>query len=174
METEHLLLEPCRIQHLEKLLAGASAFKGAFGIEVVDGYLEFSGAIQYFVEKLRSGLVQKEWWAYMILHKTDNSLIGIGGYKGSPDYQGIVEIGYGIAPAYRGKGYATEAASILINNAINITGVNAVWAHTLPEFNASTKVLQKCGMEMVAEIIDPDDGKVWRWQFRKGHAAGCL
>lgn len=174
METEHLLLKPCPIQHLEKLLEGASAFKGAFGIEVVDGYIESPSFIQYSVEKLRSGLVQKEWWAYMILHKTDNSLIGIGGYKGAPDCQGVVEIGYGIAPAYRGKGYATEAASTLINNAINIAGVNAVWAHTLPEFNASTKVLQKCGMEMVEEIIDPDDGKVWRWQFRKGHAAGYL
>lgn len=173
METEHLLLEPCSIQHLEKLLAGASAFKSAFGIEVVDGYIEFPGAIQYSVEKLRSGLVEKEWWTYMILHKTDK-LIGIGGYKGAPDYQGVVEIGYGIAPAYRGKGYATEAASILINNAINVAGVNTVLAHTLPEISASTRVLQKCGMEMVGEIIDPDDGKVWRWQFSKGHAAECF
>ena len=57
METKHLLLEPCSIQHLEKLLAGASAFKAAFGIEVVDGYIEFPGAIQYSVEKLRSGVV---------------------------------------------------------------------------------------------------------------------
>lgn len=116
MDTEHLILEPCTIEHLEKLLAGASAFKNAFGIEVVDGYLEFPEAIPYWVEKLRSGS-SKEWWAYMILHKKDKSLIGIGGYKGEPDSQGVVEIGYGIAPAYRGKGYATEAALALIHNA---------------------------------------------------------
>lgn len=173
MDTEHLILEPCTIEHLEKLLAGASAFKNAFGVEVVDGYLEFPNAIPYLIEKLRSGCL-KEWWSYMILHKKDKSLIGLGGYKGPPDSQGVVEIGYGIAPAYRGKGYATEAASALIGNAINIAGVNVVWAHTLPEFNASTKVLQKCGMERVAEIIDPDDGQVWRWQLKKGHAAECV
>lgn len=92
METKHLLLEPCSVQHLEELLEGASAFKGAFGIEVVDGYIESPSAIQYSVEKLRSGLVQKELWAHIILHKTDNSLIGIGGYKGAPDYQGLLKL----------------------------------------------------------------------------------
>lgn len=55
MDTQHLILEPCTIEHLEKLLAGASAFKNAFGIEVVDSYLEFPEAILFCVEKLRSG-----------------------------------------------------------------------------------------------------------------------
>ena len=40
------------IQHLEKLLAGASAFKDAFGLEVVDGYIEFPGANSYLAPGL--------------------------------------------------------------------------------------------------------------------------
>ena len=37
------------------------------------------------------------------------SLIGLGGFKGAPDH-GQVEIGYEIAPGYRLRGLATEAA----------------------------------------------------------------
>ena len=42
--------------------------------------------------------------------------------------------------------------------------VRQVIAHTLPEPNASTRVLQKAGMTFAGEVIDPDDGRVWRWQ----------
>lgn len=37
-------------------------------------------------------------------------------------------------------------------------------AHTLPERNASTRVLEKCGFTLVGEVVDPDDGVVWRWE----------
>jgi len=43
-----------------------------------------------------------------------------------------------------------------------------VIAHTLPETNASTRVLEKVGMNFVGEVIDPDDGRVWRWQMQAG------
>lgn len=29
------------------------------------------------------------------------------------------------------------------------------------------KFYNKCGMERVGEIIDPNDRKIWRWQFKK-------
>ncbi len=37
-------------------------------------------------------------------------------------------------------------------------------AHTCPEPNASTRVLTKCGFRRVGEVMDPDDGLVWRWE----------
>jgi ribosomal-protein-alanine N-acetyltransferase len=39
-----------------------------------------------------------------------------------------------------------------------------VRAHTLPNPNASTRVLTKCGFHRVGEVIDPEDGLVWRWE----------
>ena len=42
----------------------------------------------------------------------------------------------------------------------------AVTAHTLAEENASTKVLQRCGFTRTAELIDPDEGPVWRWELQ--------
>ncbi len=43
--------------------------------------------------------------------------------------------------------------------------VRLVRADTAPPANASTKVLTKCGFEFTGEVVDPDDGQVWRWEL---------
>jgi RimJ/RimL family protein N-acetyltransferase len=45
-------------------------------------------------------------------------------------------------------------------------GLQAVVAHTLAEENASTTVLTRCGFTRTAELTDPDEGRVWRWELR--------
>ena len=40
---------------------------------------------------------------------------------------------------------------------------SCVVAHTLPANNASTSVLKKNNFVFAEEIIDPADGKLWRW-----------
>jgi hypothetical protein len=45
--------------------------------------------------------------------------------------------------------------------------VRRVCAHTLPEENASTGVLTKCGFRKTGELMDPDDGLVWRREKTK-------
>jgi len=92
-------------------------------------------------------------------------LVGLGGFKSVPDSQRTVEIGYSVAPSYQGKGFATSAARQLIEIALASKLVSCVCAHTLAERNASTRVLEKCGMAKVSEIIDPEDGKLWRWEI---------
>src|SRR5205085_256855 len=94
--------------------------------------------------------------------------IGQCGFKGPPDGEGCVEIAYGIDPEHRGNGYATEAAGALVQYAFASDLVRVVRAHTLPELNASTRVLSKCGFRNVGEVVDPDDGLVWRWEIRRG------
>ncbi len=102
----------------------------------------------------------------------DNVIIGFGGYKGPPDADGMVEIAYGVVPAYEGRGYATEAAQALVTYAFGSGRVRAVRAHMLPEANASTNVLRKCGFACLGEVIDPEDGLVWRWEKREAPEAG--
>jgi len=44
-------------------------------------------------------------------------------------------------------------------------GIRRVRAHTLPEGNASTRILEKLGFERIGETIkDPEAGQVWRWE----------
>lgn len=76
----------------------------------------------------------------------------------------MVEIAYSIAPEYQGKGYATEAAAALIAIARREPAVQLICAHTLAERNASTRVLEKCGLRKVGEAIE-DDVPIWRWEL---------
>ena len=101
---------------------------------------------------------------YAMVRRADNAMVGECGYKGPPTPDGVCEIAYSVGPEYQGNGYATEAAQALACYALSNSEVRVVRAHTLPEPNASTRVLSKCGFRRVGEVIDPDDGLVWRWE----------
>ena len=55
----------------------------------------------------------------------------------------------------------------MIDYAFSHPHVKEVIAHTLPEGNASTLVLQKVGMERAGIGHDPDEGEVWRWSLKR-------
>ena len=101
---------------------------------------------------------------FVLVHRVSDSVVGKCGFKGPPGADGVVEIAYGVAPEHQGKGYATEAAAALVSYAFSHEQVRVVRAHTLPESNASTRILTKCGFRRVGEVIDPEDGLVWRWE----------
>jgi RimJ/RimL family protein N-acetyltransferase len=100
---------------------------------------------------------------FVMVHRDSGSVVGRCGFKGPPDTDGMVEIAYNVHPEHEGKGYATEAAGALVSYAFGHGRVRVVRAHTLPQANASTRVLDKCGFRRVGEVIDPEDGLVWRW-----------
>ncbi|MDH6252406.1 ribosomal-protein-alanine N-acetyltransferase [Chryseobacterium sp. H1D6B] len=52
--------------------------------------------------------------SWMIIAKEKNEIIGDIGFKGLPDSEGRIDLGYGIVESARKKGYAREAASALI------------------------------------------------------------
>lgn len=156
---------PCSIAHLEKLIEGADAFLAAYEIQVVDGYLPFEGALEYSLNQMQQSRIWHPWLPYLFLFRPDQAVVGLGGFKSVPDPEGRVEIGYSIAPRYQGQGFATSAARQLIEMAFASASVSCVCAHTLAESNASTRVLEKCGMALVSELIDPEDGKIWRWEI---------
>jgi ribosomal-protein-alanine N-acetyltransferase len=101
---------------------------------------------------------------FALVHQMSGAVVGQCGFKGPPTADGVVEIAYGVSPEHQGKGYATEAAAALVSYALSNEQVHTVRAHTLPEANASTRVLSKCGFRHIGEVIDPEDGLVWRWE----------
>jgi RimJ/RimL family protein N-acetyltransferase len=80
-------------------------------------------------------------------------VIGELGWKGGPGPDGTVEIGYGVAPRYRGQGYATEAVTGFVGWVRGRHDVQSVVAETLADNLASRRVLEKCGFT-VTEAID--------------------
>jgi [ribosomal protein S5]-alanine N-acetyltransferase len=104
---------------------------------------------------------------FTMVHRETGATVGSAGFKAPPDAEGCVEIAYGVEPEHRGKGYAKEAAAALTGYALESDKVRAVRAHTLPKPSASTRVLTKCGFQLIGEVTDPEDGLVWRWEVRR-------
>jgi [ribosomal protein S5]-alanine N-acetyltransferase len=101
---------------------------------------------------------------FSIVELSTGAEVGSCGFKAPPDERRTVEIAYGIRPEYQGQGFATEAARAMVEYAVQSSEVRKVIAHTLPEKNASGWVLTKCGFQCLGEVIDPEDGLVWRWE----------
>ena len=118
---------------------------------------------------LLDGSSEADRWihGFAMVRQSDGKVVGSCGFKGPPDSDGAVEVAYGVDPEYQGKGYATEAAEALANYALQSADVRVVRAHTLPHLNASMRVLTKCAFKHVGELIDPNDGLVWRWERAK-------
>jgi RimJ/RimL family protein N-acetyltransferase len=168
MESEHLRLIPCDKQTLEFALQGNARLAKHLDVAVPDNWTELGNrALKYALEKIASSKNEAGWWTYFPIHKTDNKLIGSCGYKGRPDSNGLIEIGYEITKQYRNKGLATELTKILVRNAFSFEEVSLVRAHTLSEENASTKVLTKCGFSRIEEVDDNRNGKLCRWFLKK-------
>ena len=121
--------------------------------------------------RLRASTSADPWTCgFAMVHRDSGAVVGSCGYKSPPSPDGIVEIAYGVDPGHQRRGYATEAARALVAFAFASGIVRVVRAHTLPAPNASTRVLAKCGFERVGEVVDPDDGLVWRWEIEEAAA----
>ena len=167
IETARMKLVPCELSHFEAIINDPQTFADALQVTITDGWLSFPEAITQGYEYLKANEDARGWWMYFFIHKTDRKLIGTGGFKGKPDANGMIEIGYEIAPAYRSRGLATEAARALIDHAFSHPCIKTVVAHTLAEFNHSTRVLEKSGMKKIEAIYDAEDGNVWRWRLNR-------
>jgi len=169
IETENLQLVPCELAHFEAIVNVPKRLEQLLDVSIADEWISFPEAMPYGYEYLKTNPDALGWWTYLFVHARDKMLIGWGGYKGKADESGTVEIGYDIAPSYRNRGLATEAAQGLVDYAFSHPHVKAVDAHTLAEVNSSTKVLEKIGMKNVGSLHDPDDGEIWHWRLDKAH-----
>ncbi len=82
-------------------------------------------------------------WAAVL--KEDRRIVGSLAFKGPPNREEAVEIGYGFDPSYHNRGLATEAVGEMVRWALGEDGVETVIAETANMNVASMRVLQKVG-----------------------------
>lgn len=124
-------------------------------------FADMADALPYFHASFKEN--GNYWGSFFIVHKADRRLLGTCGYKGAPDDEGTVEIGYEIEASYRQQGLATETAQGLLDFALQHEEVKKIIAHTLAHENPSVSVLKKLGFQFVEALIDPEDGDIWKW-----------
>jgi RimJ/RimL family protein N-acetyltransferase len=155
-------VRPLTLDQVTTLIETPERFPQRYGLSVVDGYLAFPEALAFTREGLTAGAAP-EWSSHLIVDPDAAEVVGLGGYTGPPA-DGVVEIGYSVAPARRGRGHATAAARAWIVSA-RARGAVRVIAHTLAEEGPSTSVLHRCGFARTAQVEDPEEGPLWRWEL---------
>jgi ribosomal-protein-alanine N-acetyltransferase len=170
IETERLRLVPHEPAYLVTLIEAPGVLAERFELPAAAGLRElFVGGdpSPTFLALLRSAPALDPWTlGFALVERSSGVAVGSAGFKGAPGDDGVVEIAYALVPTSQGRGYATEAANALVRFAATDRRVRRIRAHTLPEPNASTRVLAKSGFTCVGTVDDPEDGPVWRWERR--------
>ncbi len=160
IQTERLLLLPCHPPVAQAILTGAGALEALLGARPA---ADWPGP--NFVAYLPLLIVNpaRGRWNWLVLHPEDRAIIGDSGFHGPPDEAGTVELGYILAAAYRGRGYATEAARALLAWACAQPEVHRVVANCAVDNGESIRVLEKLGLHRVG--LD-NDGLHWALDCR--------
>jgi RimJ/RimL family protein N-acetyltransferase len=158
ISTDRLLLVPLTANQLRSMMHSKRQASNELGWTFDDE--ELNSKMQ-FIYQLKAENIDKDevnlmFYTYLaIVLKESNHLIGEIGFKGIPDENGEVEVGYGLAhEKWYGKGYMTEALKALIQWAFSRKDVLKVVADTDKSNQASQKVLKKSGMSFWKEEFD--------------------
>jgi [ribosomal protein S5]-alanine N-acetyltransferase len=157
---------------LLEALGSAARFQEQYGADISEHLDVAREIVEQTLEFGQRVATTRPWGGYLAVSVESNKVIGCGGFKGGPQPGGCVEIAYFTFPGYEGQGFGTATARELVRIAESASEIEAVVAHTLPEHNASTRILEKVGFVHVAEVTDPDDGLVWQWRRSRSAEAG--
>jgi ribosomal-protein-alanine N-acetyltransferase len=86
------------------------------------------------------------------------AVVGHAGFHGPPDERAMVEVGYRVVPAFRGRGYARAALEALLAYA-TAHGARIARASISPENAASRHIATAAGFVEVGEQMDEIDGR---------------
>ena len=148
---EHLQLVPLSAAQIQFCLTRPDQLEAELSVPVSRPVMA-PAVVQHALRVKKQRLINasaKEfaWHTYWLMVITSEPFgAGLIGFKGIPDNNGEVEIGYGIDAAWRNKGYTTEATRMLIDWALQQDTCLAVTAWSDKDNTASARVLQKAGM----------------------------
>jgi len=165
LQTSRLLIVPLTLSQLQLYPTNLPALEAELGLPISRDVLteRVKGAIQKKTEKmLKMDESHHPWQTYwLIVVSADKFGAGLAGFKGVPNGNGSVEIGYGIDPAFQNKGYMSEAVKALVDWAFQHPFCNTVTA-TAVENPASRRLLEKLGAHFVSE-----DETSTSWKFNR-------
>jgi len=148
LETEHLRLRQWRETDVDPYLAF---------------YRDPLSAILYGDDVTRSDVWRRvcsfigQWYfrgygMWALEDKATGQFAGYGGLWNPPEF-GDVEVGYGIAPQFRGRGYAPEAARAARDFGYGPCGLKRLVSYVRPSNPQSIRVAEKLGAEPEGEFL---------------------
>jgi len=154
IETTRLIIRSLNLKELIGYLEGKNPFDD-FNIMLSKNeideplHLALLNEIIPNLKKNRNNILFYTLW--LITDKRFNMSTGSILFKGKPDAEGKVEIGYGTHEEFQNKGYMTEAVEAFCRRAFDERSVKIVTAETAKNNPASFKVLEKNNFVMFDE-----------------------
>ena len=102
--------------------------------------------------------VDLDWFTGALQDVASGSVVGAAGFHAAPDADGMVEMGYGVDPAWRRRGYARSALRVLLARARSEPSVHTLRATISPDNVASLGLLAQFPFVEVGEQWDEEDG----------------
>ena len=94
---------------------------------------------------------------------SDDEVAGLISYKGWPNKEGAVEIGFGVAQSRRCRSHATAAVKAVVDLARADDRIKTLTAETAPPNIASQAALTRAGFKRARARTDPEDGPLLIW-----------
>lgn len=120
------------------------------------GIRTIEDAEEYIRSRFLKTYSESDLGFYGLVLKNSHQIIGVAGLI---DRDGIddVDIGYGILPEFRGKGYAFEATKAVYDYGYNKLKLKKIVAIVNPENPSSINLLSKLGLEFEKMVRLPDE-----------------
>lgn len=155
IENDKLLLIPIDIEMIDSLLESGATFLSKYGYINHGG--EYLNPSPDYLYKIRSRLLEHpEEYPFAVDHliivKDIKTVIGTIYFKYLPK-GGTSEIGYGMSPEYEGRGYMSEAVTLMLEYG-KANGVTKVVADTKIDNIKSQNVLKRNGFTLIRKEND--------------------
>jgi [ribosomal protein S5]-alanine N-acetyltransferase len=117
--------------------------------------------LEFRLRQMRDDARFETWCPNVVV--LDGQMIGHAGYHGPPGVNSTqaadaVEYGYAIYPPWRGHGYATRAAVMLMDMAEERAGIRHFVLAVAPDNDPSLAIVRKLGFVKTGEVMDEEDG----------------
>jgi RimJ/RimL family protein N-acetyltransferase len=155
-----------RIEHLTpEALAALAAGDLALAIELTGLPLT-----PYLVSEDRIGVWRRRatqvveapedqpWVTGLLIDEETGDVVGAGGFHARPDADGMVEVGYGVDPAHRRRGYARAALLLMIDRARSDASARVFRVTVSPDNTASLGLVAQLPFVEAGEQWDDEDG----------------
>jgi RimJ/RimL family protein N-acetyltransferase len=154
LHSERLTLRPWRPADLDALFA----INGD-----PDSMRHFAGVMtraesDAWAERMQTHLEAHGWGFWAVEERGGAPFVGVVGLMNIPwqaRFTPAVEIGWRIAPAFRRRGYAEEAARAALGFAFGTLGLAEVVAFTVPANATSWRLMERLGMRPDGEFDHP-------------------
>jgi DNA/RNA-binding domain of Phe-tRNA-synthetase-like protein/RimJ/RimL family protein N-acetyltransferase len=166
IRTSRLELRPLSAEEMDLLIDDPAALDRRLGLE--PNALERDPTVRAAYGEMREGArkhpEEEPWHVYWaIILAGESRMVGGLCFMGAPE-RGETETGYGIAPAYRGRGLAAEALRAASDWAFRDVRLKRLTADSDSRNGSSRSVLEKGGFRLV-ETRETPEGPLDRWHL---------